>query len=113
MPRVTHTANGIPGDALNVALVGTEDNVKTIMRAARWHPADPLGLRNDLRIAEASVLKQSYDDAPVSDLYLFGHKQVAIPIAAVQQVGDDGVTLSITKHEVGDLPAVEISRPGA
>jgi len=26
-------------------------------------------------------------------------------------VGDDGVTLSITKHEVGDLPSVDVNRP--
>jgi sporulation protein YlmC with PRC-barrel domain len=42
--------------------------------------------------------------------HLFGHKQVAIPIAAVQEVGDGVVTLSITKHEVGDLPATDVSR---
>jgi len=42
--------------------------------------------------------------------HLFGHKQVAIPIAAVREVGDGVVTLSITKHEVGDLPAADVTR---
>jgi len=42
--------------------------------------------------------------------HLFGHKDVAIPMSAVESVGDDGVTLSITKHQVGDLPAVDVSR---
>src|SRR5262249_23603625 len=62
-------------DPLNVALIGTEAELKNIMRAAKWHPADPLSLRSDLRIAVDSVLKRPYDDAPVSSLYLFGRKE--------------------------------------
>lgn len=75
VPGITLAANGIPGDPLNVALVGTEDQVKRILLAAGWYPADPLTLRSCLHIAEATVLKRSYDDAPVSSLYLFGRKQ--------------------------------------
>jgi sporulation protein YlmC with PRC-barrel domain len=44
--------------------------------------------------------------------HLFGRKQVAIPIAAVKSVGEDGIRLSIGKHEVDDLPAVEFHRRG-
>jgi hypothetical protein len=86
IPRITYTKSGIPGDALNVALIGTEGQVKKIMVAARWYPADPLTLRSCLEIAEASVLKRPYDDAPVSNLYLAGHKQ---DLAFEQPVGDD------------------------
>lgn len=75
IPGITHTKVGIPGDPLNVALIGTETDVKKIMLAARWYPADPLTLRSCLEIADASVLKRSYDDAPVSNLYLFGRKE--------------------------------------
>jgi hypothetical protein len=86
MPGVTHTKAGIPGDPLNVALVGSEEEVKQIMLAAQWHPADPLSLRSDLRIAADSVFKRAYDDAPVSNLFLFGRKE---DLAFEQPVGPD------------------------
>ena len=86
VPRITHTGAGIPGDPLNVALIGTETEVKKIMLAAKWYPANPLTLRSCLEIAEASVLKRPYDEAPVSNLYLFGRKQ---DLAFEQPVGND------------------------
>ena len=85
IPRITHMADGIPGDPLNVALIGTETELKKILLAARWYPADPLTLRSCLEIAEASVLQRPYDDAPVSNLYLGGRKQ---DLAFEQPVGD-------------------------
>lgn len=85
-PRITHTGNGIPGDPINIALVGTELEVKTILLKAGWYPADPLTLKSCLEIAEASVLKRSYDDAPVSNLFLFGRKQ---DLAFEKPVGDN------------------------
>jgi hypothetical protein len=85
IPNVTRTANDIPGDPINVALVGSEDELKAIMKAAKWFPADPLTLRDDVKIALASVLKHEYDDAPVSNLFLFGRKQ---DLAFEQPVGD-------------------------
>src|ERR1700732_1853611 len=86
IPGITHTATGIPGDPLNVALIGTKAEVMKIMVTARWYPADPLTLHNCLEIAEASVLKRPYDDAPVSNLYLWGRKE---DLAFEQTVGDD------------------------
>jgi hypothetical protein len=81
---ITHTGSGIPGDPLNVALIGTESEVKGIMRAAGWYAADPLGLRSDLRIAADTVLKRPDDQAPVSNLYLLGRKE---DLAFEQPVG--------------------------
>src|SRR5438270_680035 len=57
LPGRTYTADGIPADPLNVALVGTKAEVMKIMLAARWYPADPLTLRSCLEIAEASVVR--------------------------------------------------------
>jgi hypothetical protein len=85
-PRITHTGAGIPGDPLNVALLGSELEVKKIMLTAGWYPADPLTLKSCLRIAEASVLKRPYDDAPVSNLFLFGRKE---DLAFEKPVGDN------------------------
>jgi sporulation protein YlmC with PRC-barrel domain len=42
--------------------------------------------------------------------HLWGKKRVAIPISAVKDV-NDGVRLSITKGEVGDLPPVDLDDP--
>ena len=50
-PRVTHTASGIPGDPLNIALVGTKEEVIHAMIAAKWDPADALTFRSSVRIA--------------------------------------------------------------
>jgi sporulation protein YlmC with PRC-barrel domain len=40
--------------------------------------------------------------------HLWGRKDVAIPIKAVSRVGDT-IRLSISKHEVGDLPPVDFA----
>jgi sporulation protein YlmC with PRC-barrel domain len=43
--------------------------------------------------------------------HLWGHKEVGIPIGAVTGV-QDGIRLNITKHQVEDLPPVDIDHPG-
>lgn len=86
IPGITYTADRIPGDPLNVALVGTEEEVMRIFAKAGWHKAAKLGLLSDLKIAEATVLKRSDETAPVSSLYLFGREQ---DLAFEQQYGPD------------------------
>jgi len=75
LPGVTRTADGRPGDPLNIALIGEESEVKALFAAAGWQLADPLSLRSDVQIAEATILRRAYDSAPVSNLYLFGRKE--------------------------------------
>ena len=86
LPGITETKNGIPGDPINVALIGTKKELMAIMVAAKWYPADPLTLQSCLEIAEASVLKRPYDEAPVSNLYFWGRKE---DLAFEQPVGDN------------------------
>jgi LssY C-terminus len=86
IPGITYTGDDHPGDPINVALIGTETELKNIMLAAKWYPADALGLRSDLKIAADTVLAREYDEAPVSSLYLWGRKQ---DLAFEQPVGDD------------------------
>jgi sporulation protein YlmC with PRC-barrel domain len=45
--------------------------------------------------------------------HLWGRKEVAIPIKAVTEVSDEGIKLSLAKHEVQDLPPVDIHHPGS
>jgi hypothetical protein len=86
MPQIALTVNRIPGDPLNIGLVGTEEEVDAAMLAAGWFPADPITLRSSLRIAAGTILRRSYPTAPVSSLYVWGRKQ---DLAFQQPVGND------------------------
>jgi hypothetical protein len=86
LPGITETADGIPGDPINVALVGTKENLVRIMLAAKWYPADALSLKSSLKIAVDAVFKRPDLDAPVSNLYLFGRKE---DIAFQQDIDDN------------------------
>jgi LssY C-terminus len=69
LPMVTRTSTGIPGDALNVGLVGDKEDVLRAMHAAGWFPADPITLRSSVEIVGSVVLDRPYHDAPVSPLF--------------------------------------------
>ncbi len=84
LPKVTTNADGIPGDPINVGLVGTREELIRAMLAAGWRPADPITLRSSVEIAASVVLDRPDLDAPVSPLYLFGRKQ---DLAFEQEVG--------------------------
>jgi hypothetical protein len=75
LPMVTHTADGIPGDALNVGLVGNKEDVLRAMHAADWFPADPITFRTSIEIVGSVALDRPYLDAPVSPLYYKGEKE--------------------------------------
>jgi hypothetical protein len=85
-PRITHTGDGHPGDAINIALVGTESELISGMTAAGWFPADPITLASSIRIVVDSVFSRPDDQAPVSNLFLFGRKQ---DLAFERPVGDN------------------------
>jgi len=72
LPMVTHTAQGIPGDPINVGLVGDEKDVLCAMQAAGWFPADPVTFRSSIEIAGSVLLDRPYRDAPVSKLVYLG-----------------------------------------
>lgn len=44
--------------------------------------------------------------------HLWGRKDVALPIGAVTRMDDGGITVSLSKHEIGELPAVDLTKPG-
>jgi hypothetical protein len=85
-PRITETSDHHPGDPLNVALVGTQEEVIEIMKAAKWNLAAALGIVSDLEIGADTILSRPDDDAPVSSLYLFGRKE---DLAFEQPVGNN------------------------
>jgi LssY C-terminus len=75
LPMVTRTSIGIPGDALNVGLVGSKEDVLRAMQAALLFPADPITLRTSIEIVGSVALDRPYHDAPVSPLYYEGKKE--------------------------------------
>jgi hypothetical protein len=84
-PKTTRTAQGLPGDPLNVALVGTHSEVVHSLLAAGWYPADPITFRSSLHIAASVLRGRPYPDAPVSNLYVWGRRQ---DLAFERSVGD-------------------------
>src|SRR5271170_3048757 len=74
-PKVTRTKDGLPGDPLNIALVGSKEEVITAMTLAHWTPADAVTWRSSLRIGTSVLLHRSYSTAPVSPLFMWGRQQ--------------------------------------
>jgi hypothetical protein len=72
---VTRTGDGIPGDPINVGLIGAKDDVLCAMHAAAWYPADPITMRSSLEIVGSVLLDRPYRDAPVSHLYFQNQRE--------------------------------------
>lgn len=75
MPMTTMTAQGIPGDPINVGLIGDRKDVICAMHAAGWYPADAVTLRSSIEIVGSVLLDRPYRDAPVSPLVYLGRRE--------------------------------------
>src|SRR6201990_2085983 len=75
LPMVTRTGQGIPGDAINVGLIGDAKDILCAMHAAGWYPADPITLKSSIEIVGSVLLDRPYKDAPVSNLYYLGRRE--------------------------------------
>ncbi len=75
LPMVTRTAQGIPGDPINVGLIGDKRDVLCAMQAAGWLPADPVTARSSIEIAGSVLLDRPYRQAPVSPLFYLGRHE--------------------------------------
>src|SRR5438309_12009052 len=62
VPGITETGAGIPGDPVNVALIGTQADLVKIMLAAKWNPADALSQKSSLEIAVDAGVKRPAPD---------------------------------------------------
>lgn len=69
------TSDGLLGDPVNVAVVGSESQLHAAMTAAGWTRADDITAQSTWRIIAATLTRRSYDEAPVSPLFLFGRRQ--------------------------------------
>jgi LssY C-terminus len=75
LPMVTRTAQGIPGDPINIGLIGNDKEVLCSMNQAGWYPADPVTFRSSIAIAGSVLLDRAYKDAPVSNLFYLGRRE--------------------------------------
>ncbi|WP_027581633.1 LssY C-terminal domain-containing protein [Bradyrhizobium sp. Ai1a-2] len=75
LPMVTRTAQGIPGDPMNIGLIGDKYDVVCAMHAAGWYPADPITLKSSIEIVGSVLLDRPYRDAPVSNLFYLGRRE--------------------------------------
>jgi hypothetical protein len=71
----TQTGDGVLGDPVNLAIIGSEDELIRVMAAAGWKQADKLSFGSSLKMIYSAVLGASYMTAPVSSLFLFDNKQ--------------------------------------
>ncbi|MFF2273693.1 LssY C-terminal domain-containing protein [Agromyces sp. NPDC058136] len=69
------TSDGLLGDPVNLAVDGDEAQLHAAMRAAGWTRADDITGGSSWRIITSTVTRKSYDEAPVSPLFLFGRQQ--------------------------------------
>ena len=75
VPSYTITGDGLPGDPVNLALVGTSQELCGAFATSGWSKADKLDLASSCRMVRAFVLNEPYATAPFSTLYLFGRGQ--------------------------------------
>jgi hypothetical protein len=75
VPRFTVTGDGLPGDPVNLVLIGTLQQLRAAFVIAGWSEADRLGMASSWRMICAFVLNSPYPTAPFSTLYLYGRGQ--------------------------------------
>jgi LssY C-terminus len=75
VPSYTITGDGLPGDPVNIALVGTLQQLRGAFATIGWSEADRLSLASSWGMVRSFVLNTSYPRAPFSTLYLFGRGQ--------------------------------------
>ncbi len=71
------TSDGLLGDPVNLAVLGDEPQLHAVMVEAGWTRADDVTLASSWRIITSTLTRRSYDEAPVSPLFLFGRQQDA------------------------------------
>ncbi|MEO8908156.1 MAG: LssY C-terminal domain-containing protein [Microbacteriaceae bacterium] len=69
------TSDGLLGDPINLALIGSEEQLNLAMQEAGWTRADNVTFASSRRIITSTITRRSYDEAPVSPLMLFEKQQ--------------------------------------
>jgi hypothetical protein len=70
-----HTSDGLLGDPINLAFLGNEAQLHSVMSRGGWTRADGLSVATGLQIVRSTVRRRSYTGAPASPLLLFDRQQ--------------------------------------
>ena len=81
----TRTSEGLLGDPVNLAVMGSHADLVDVMSRSGWTRADDLTWRSGLRLAMCAVTRRPYPAAPVSPLFVFRRQQ---DLAFEQAIGD-------------------------
>jgi hypothetical protein len=84
VPKRTRTRRGRDADPVNLAVVGTAEEVAAAFARAGWARADSLSRASDIAIAKSVILDRPDSTAPVSSLFLYGRRQ---DVAYEREVG--------------------------
>ena len=74
-PQRVRSKSKKPGDPLNLIVVGTAEQILNAFKQAGWNEADKLGTRSAVGTVRAMASNNGYENAPVSQLYLFGRSE--------------------------------------
>ena len=75
IPRRVGDLQGNPGDMVNYALIGTEDQVTKAFAAAGWVQVDKTTQDAVVHGLVSTLTHSAYTEMPMSTLYLFGRSQ--------------------------------------
>ncbi|MFZ0959764.1 MAG: LssY C-terminal domain-containing protein [Terriglobia bacterium] len=64
-----------PGDPLNLVIIGSADQILNAYQQAGWSEAKKLGTKSAIGTVRAMASDAGYEEAPVSQLYLFGRPE--------------------------------------
>jgi len=88
LPMYCVTPDGFASDPVNIAIIGSKQELINAMEQSGWYVADPHSIRHLPRHMLSILFGWSYPNAPVSSLYLFGRKQdIAFEIPIEGEVG--------------------------
>lgn len=75
IPRRVSDPDGAPGDQVNFIIIGSEDQIKSALKAAGWVIVDRTNQEAVISGLLASLSKDAYVTLPMSELRLYGRPQ--------------------------------------
>lgn len=74
-PQRSQTQKGVPGDPLNLVIVGSQATIEKAFKEAGWVAPAPKQNRTVWKTAQAMIKDLGYASAPISNLYLYNRPQ--------------------------------------
>lgn len=74
-PQRSQTQKGVPGDPLNLVIVGSEATIQKAFKEAGWVVPAPKQKQTIWKTAQAMIKDLGYASAPISNLYLYNRPQ--------------------------------------